>query len=233
LLVFLLFPGTIQAQESAIFNCIQVNDDGSTTLWFQSPPNATDVGHYIIYYSPNGGAFSKIDSIPGGTAGIFSYTHVDADANTGSRHYYIGTTYSTGNYNSQTLQSIYLQLDNHVPDYNQADLFWNAVSDPLPAASSSFYKIYWDYPGGIWNLLDSTESVTYSMPVVVCLDSINFKIDIENSTGCFSNSNIRGDWFKNVEEPAIPFIDSISVDADGHIIMGWEPGRGSYRFQPF
>jgi len=61
------------------------------------------------------------------------------------------------------------------------------------------------------------------MPVVVCLDSINFKIDIENSTGCFSNSNIRGDWFKNVEEPAIPFIDSISVDADGHIIMGWEP----------
>ena len=223
LFFFFLLSATTVAQESATFNCIQVNTDGSTTLWFHSPANATDVEQYIFWFSSNGSTFSKIDSIPGGAQGNISYTHTNANAGSGSRYYYIETEYITDSYNSETLQSIYLQLDNHVPDYNQADLFWNAVSNPLPDGSSSFYKIYWDYPTGIWKLVDSTENVTYSMPVIVCLDSINFRIEIENTSGCSSVSNIRGNWFKNLAEPAIPFIDSISVDANEHIIMGWEP----------
>lgn len=214
--------GTSQAQESAVFNCIQVNNDGSTTLWFQSPPDVTDLEEYIVYYSTNGSSFTNIVTIPG-VAGPISYSHINANSNTGSRYYYIETVYNTESFNSQTLQSIYLQLDNHEPDFNQADLFWNAVSNPLPEASSSQYKIYWDYPGGGWNLMDSTENTTYSTPIVVCLDSINFRIEIENSAGCSSVSNARGNWFKKVEEPDIPFIDSISVDVNGHIIMGWEP----------
>ena len=212
-----------RAEEPATFSCIQVNNDGSTTLWFRAPPDAADVEKYLIYFSINGGVFLKIDSIAGGPGGMISYTHSNALANIGSRYYYIETVYNSTSFSSQTLQSVYLQLDNHVPEYNQADLYWNAVSNPLPDASSTFYKIYWDYPAGIWNLVDSTENVTYSMPVFVCLDSINFRIEIENLNGCSSVSNIRGGWFKNVVEPAAPIIDSISVDADGHIVIGWEP----------
>jgi gliding motility-associated-like protein len=230
LFFILLFSATAVAQESATFNCIQVNADGSTTLVFQSPANATDVGKYLIYFSTNGSLFSKIDSIAGGPQGTISYTHNSAQANSGSRFYYIETVYNDRTFSSKTLQSIYLQLDNHDPDFNQADLFWNAVSNPLPTASSSFYKIYWDYPSGIWSLVDSTEDDSYSMPVLVCLDSINFRIEIESTGTCSSVSNIRGDWFKNVDEPEAPLIDSISVDSNGHIIIGWEavPAAAAY-----
>lgn len=214
---------TAAAQESAVFSCIEVNDNGSTTLWFQAPADAADVEKYLIYFSPSGITFSEIATVAGGAPGNISYMHASAQANTGTRYYYIETVYASQTFTSGTLQSIYLQLDNHAPDFNQADLYWNAVSNPLPIGSSTFYKIYWDYPAGNWNLVDSTENVTYSMPVLVCLDSINFRIEIDNSNACSSVSNTRGNWFKNVTEPPAPLIDSISVDANGHIVIGWEP----------
>ena len=221
-LFILLSSATAVAQSSATFTCIEVNADGSTQLTFIAPPDAVDVNEYRIYFSLNGGTFIQIDAVPGGTTGNISYIHINALANNGSRYYYIETAYSSQTFTSETLQSIYLQLDNHDPDFNQADLFWNAVSNPLPNESSSTYNIYWDYPTGIWNLVNSTENTNFSMPVIVCFDSINFKIEIENTNACTSISNVSGNWFKNVVEPAIPFIDSISVDANEHIVIGWQ-----------
>ncbi len=218
-----MFTFSAGAQESAVFSCLQVNDDGSATLWFQAPPDAADVLQYDIFYSANGTTFTNTGSVPGGAGGSLSYTHTGAQAGTGSRFYYIETVYSSSTFRSETLQTIYLQLDNNAPDFNQADLFWNAVSNPLPGGSSTLYRIFWDYPSGSWQFVNETENLQFSMPVIVCNDSINFRIEIENSTGCSSVSNLRGNWFRNVVEPAIPVIDSISVDADEHIIMGWEP----------
>jgi hypothetical protein len=222
LFIFTLSVAAV-AQEPAVFSCIQVNADGGTTLWFQSPPSAADVEQYLIFYSTTGSSYNEIAAIPGGASGNISYTHLNAQANTGTRYYYIETVYSNNSFTSGILQTIYLQLDNHDPDFNQADLFWNTISNPLPPGSLTSYNVYWDYPGGSWNLVASTEELSYSMPVIVCHDSINFKIEIENTNGCSSVSNIRGNWFKNVVEPPAPLIDSISVDADGHIVIGWEP----------
>ena len=225
ILYFLLLSATTVAQEPATFVCIAITNNANAELTFSAPSNAADVNEYRIFYSKNGNPFSQVGSLSGGLPGNFSFNHNGADVNTfPPPQYYIETLYNDGSSaNSDTLYAIFLQLNNHAPDYNQADLFWNAVSNPLPDGSSTFYKVYWDYPIGIWNLVDSTEDVKYSMPVLVCLDSINFKIEIEKLNGCSSVSNIRGNWFKNVKEPAAPLIDSISVDANGHIIIGWEP----------
>lgn len=206
------------AQEPVLFNCTEVDASGGVTIWWTPPTNSTGFDKYIIYYSPNGSNFTKLDSTD--VALTNNYFHPEAMAQQGSRYYFIEARFEFGITFSDTLQTIFLQLNNL--NFNVAQLYWNAVSEPLPDGSSDTYNIYKEYPEGNWILTNSTTEHEYSEPVIVCNDSVNYRIEIENAKGCKSVSNTDGAWFKILDEPEKPVIDSISVNENEHIVIGWE-----------
>jgi gliding motility-associated-like protein len=224
ILIGILLALNLQSQEPASFNCLEVDDNGNTTLRWTMFPIDPDLDRFVIYYSTNGVSFDSIGSTP---ALSFSYFHPGANADLGSKYYYIKAVYNSGISISDTLRTIYLQVDNNPPDFNQADLYWNPVSDPLLDAYSGFYKILREFPPGNWTLYDSvpTNNTTYSEPVITCYDSITYRIIIENSIGCSSVSNSRGAVFKDVEYPLEPLFDSVSINADEFPVLGWTPSE--------
>jgi gliding motility-associated-like protein len=222
----------MRAQDPVALHCTEVDAAGNVTATWQPPSSSTGFEKYIIYFSPNGGTYSKIDSIE--NPAVNSYTHIGADAGQASRHYFIEARYESGFAYSDTLQTIYLQLNNL--NFNLAQLFWNAVSDPLPDGSSTTYEIYKEFPLGNWQLTNTSTALEYEEPGIVCNDSVSFRLEIVHSNGCRSVSNVDGAWFKILDEPAKPVIDSISVNVDEHVVIGWEAVSNAqayiiYRFE--
>lgn len=222
ILLFILFVFKLPAQEAAIFNCIEVDNDGNTIL--QWIPQGSDNAYHAIFYSTNGITFDSIDNVP---AISFSFTHTSAEADLGTKWYFIKSVTNSGHALSDTLQSIYLQVDNNDPDFNQADLYWNGIRTPFPDGYSTWYKILKEYPVGNWTIHDSVfiSETTFSEPVIVCNDSITYRIIIENSIGCSSVSNTRGAVFRDVEYPLEPFFDSVSINQDEFPVLGWSPSE--------
>jgi gliding motility-associated-like protein len=222
-MVMLLILGGVQAlfsQEPAIFRCLEVLPSGDVTLSWSPVINTDDFERYSIYHSPNGSAFSKIGELA--DPGANSYLHSGAQANDGSRHYFIVAEYATGVNHSDTLQTIYLQLDNF--NFSEARLFWNEIGTPPPDGTSPTTRILKEYPQGNWFLTATvSDTLRFSEEVIVCNDSINYRIEVENASGCTSVSNVNGAVFKIIAEPQKPVIDSISINDEGHVVIGWEP----------
>ncbi len=232
-LLLLLFPFSQGIAQSFPFDCLLVNPNGDVDLyWSLSAFN--NVEKYRIYYAASGNNFVVIDSID--NQFITTYHHVGAAANVASRKYYLeAVIIEQDNLFTDTLQTIFLQLDNSNPSW--AKLYWNAVHNPLPTGSSSWYKIYREYPQGSWNVVDSTQNLRYFHWPDVCEDSMSFFISIENGD-CHSVSNITGGIFKDIEYPDKPVLDSVSVDNNGNVQLGWTASDSSdvagyiiYRFE--
>jgi gliding motility-associated-like protein len=201
--------------------CTQVNNDGSVEITWENPDDLSDFKHFVIYRSFNGSSFVPILT-PIQDVTTNSFHDITDQANTRQIFYYVEVvSISDETANSEIIGTIYLQVDNNVPAFNKADLIWTAVSDPPPQSTIGVYNIYWDYPGGVWTLINSSNELTYSLDIAVCQETINFKIELENQN-CVSSSNIRGGEFKDVEYPNVTTFDSVSVNNNSEAIFGWQ-----------
>jgi len=222
LFCFAIVSGQSRAADPVKMKCLIVNADGSITFYWENPIIPTDFDKFIYYHSNNGINFSKIDSSYVSTTSF--YTHSTTAGNSSQQFYFVDIVSQTGiSTPSDTIGSIFFQLDNNAPDFNKADLYWTKVSEPPPYGSNGQYNIYWDYPDGNWKLINASTADTYSFDINVCFDTINFKIELENSF-CTSVSNIRGNWFKDVEYPQTIDFDSISVN-NSKTVLGWSPSQ--------
>src|ERR1043165_6757109 len=61
-----------------------------------------------------------------------------------------------------------------------ASLSWTPVVSNI---SNGYYKIYREYPVGVWNLLDSTTAAKYSDKITICGDTLKYRIEIEDVSG--------------------------------------------------
>ncbi|MEJ2593996.1 MAG: gliding motility-associated C-terminal domain-containing protein [bacterium] len=210
----------VKGQDAATPICLEVLPEGEVEMTFLTPINTTGFIEYRINYSSGGAVFTQIATL--NDVAQNTYLHGDAQANGGSRYYFIETIYQEGVATSDTLQTLFLQLDN--VNFNEARLFWNPMSSADPDGSNPIMEIYKEYPEGNWFLLTTiaSDNFEYTEPVVVCNDSINYRIERSNINGCRSVSNVNGDWFKITDEPAKPVIDSISINAQENIVIGWE-----------
>lgn len=207
------------ALDSVEMNCIRVNPDGSVTIIWENPTDLSNFKQYNIYYS-TGGWFAKLDSIYSTTT---SYTHNTNLGNLIELSYYIDIVdLSNVSSLSDTIKALHLQLDNNEDDYNKADLYFNLISDPPPQGTIGDYQIYWDYPDGNWNLIGTSDTGFFSTDIIVCNDSINFKVELENQNGCTSVSNIAGNWFKDTSLPDRVFFDSVSINDNSEAVFGWQ-----------
>src|SRR5690606_5808590 len=87
-----------------------------------------------------------------------------------------------------------------------------------------YYEIYQEYPLGTWTEIDSVAYGTnlYSDTIMVCGDTLNYKIIATDSSGCISESSIDGENFVNIIAPNPPIISYVSVDTtSGDAIINW------------
>jgi len=217
----LLLSGKLLAVSDPVqLNCTVVNADGSVTLSWENPADLSNFFAYDIYHS-SGSTYSKIASV---TTVTNSFTHNITQGNTAQQFYFVKIVDNSSIfYDSDTLGTIYLQLDNNDPDFNKADLYFTKVSVPSPTGTLGNYNIYWDYPDGSWNLIDNTNESPFAKDVIVCYDTINFKVELENQSGCKSVSNTVGNWFKDVDYPEATVFDSVSINNNSETVFGWQP----------
>ena len=199
--------------------CVEVLANGDVVLtWLPPADTVLRYGGYFVY----DGAGNVIDSIFNYAQN--TYTIVGANANAASRDYYMETLSGCDRIFSApsvTLSSIYLTAVNN--GAGTAVLNWNATANPpLPSTNASF-EVWKQYPAGApWVLLTTTANTNYNDAIVgVCQDSINYRIEIGDASGCISISNVDGDWFKSLEVPEPPSVRCISVAPGGDVTLSW------------
>ena len=69
--------------------------------------------------------------------------------------------------------------------------------------------------------------LNYKDTIYRCKVYYNYKVEISDSYGCISISNIPGDTCYNVQSPKIIALDSVSVNSSGQAVIGWEPAASS------
>lgn len=206
-------------------HCVAVQPNGDVTLtWEQPVDTGGTFNSYHIFSSTNAnGPFTEIDSIF--NYNQLSYTHAGANANAGPVYYYVETRSGCGGMiympATDTVSSMFLQVTN---SNNVAALLnWNNISTPPPSSQFGWFRIYREYPTGVWTLIDSTQSLTYVDSIQVCNNQINYRIEIGDSLGCVSVSSVDGDLFQDNTIPAVPLLDSVSVTSGNLTSIGWEP----------
>ncbi len=224
---FFLLLGFLQQLKAFEIRCLSVSTGGAVTLsWDRSGLSPADFRSYYIYHSTSsGGPFTAIDSIF-----IFNDTlHTDNAAlaiNNPAYYYIVFKSLSGNDLQSLTARAISLNVFN--PSNGYANLTWNATADPLIASNSLYYKIYREYPAGFFTLLDSVNAassaqpMTWSDQISICSDTIKYKIEVRDISGCRSVSNIAGELFRDLQPPVQPVLDSVSLDINGNVILGWD-----------
>ncbi|HTL80851.1 MAG TPA: gliding motility-associated C-terminal domain-containing protein [Bacteroidia bacterium] len=209
--------------DSPHIHCVAVAPNGDITLtWDQPLDTAGTFDSYHIFTSANAnGPFTELDSIF--NYNQLSYTHVGANGNAAPVYYYITTRSGCGGMiyqpSQDTVSSMYLQVTNS--NNVAALLTWNNISVPAPTTQLPWFHIYREYPTGVWTLIDSTQSLNYVDSIQVCNNQINYYVEIGDSLGCSSISNIDGDLFQDPIIPNIPVLDSTSVTTTGTTSIGW------------
>jgi gliding motility-associated-like protein len=207
--------------------CTEVHPNGDITLtWVPPIDTINSFNSYHVYFSNSPtGPFTQIDSIF--TYSTTSKTYSGLGGNTAPRYFYIktrsgcyGKYYSTTN--SDTLASMKLNVTINSLG-NVAQLVWDAVHSPLLGSSSHRYNIFREFPTGNWSLIDSTQLQTYNDTVYVCSATVNYRIEISDTTGCTSVSSVSGAFLQDAYPPDPISLDSVSVDnTTGMAILGWQ-----------
>ncbi len=217
--------------------CASVLSNGDVELTWSVPANAGNTfDSYHLYHSGSvNGPFTLLDSLF--NINTTSYTHFGANANNASQYYYISTRSGCngGVYNSSpdTVATIFPVINN--PGNGVADLSWNALATPLPSSTlNGYYRIYRMLPGENWVLIDSTQSLSYHDTISICNDSIYYRVEIEDNSGCISVSAITGDIILSdnvVADFTSLFITSFSYgfsnNSDNALYYYWDFGDGA------
>jgi gliding motility-associated-like protein len=198
--------------------CVTIDPNTGDIDFDWVPQDTGKIGfdYHIIYRSNNGNPFAAIDSIP--DYAVTSYTDVNPPA--GLNQYFMRAAGGCSLLSdpSDTIQTIVLSLTSIPPPPNSsiASLSWNAKSPSGP--NGEFYQVWREICGsGNWELVDSTQSTTYSDTVNICGECLNYQIRIQNS--CFSD--IDSGFFADQSNTDIIVIDSLTV-RNGLANIAWD-----------
>ncbi len=207
--------------------CITISTSGSVQLsWVVPAIPVSQFVSYKIYRSP---AASSSFTLIGTVSSIATTWYLDngVNANTAGYKYYVVVETNDGSQqfspNSDTLQTLRLNVLNGPLG---ATLLWNAIKSPSPFSSYPVYYIYQRKPSEPWMMIDTVSSTSAEVEVFsLCVsDSLYFKIELRDSTGCSSFSNVVGKVLRDQTYPALLSFDSVSVDTlTNEAIMGWQP----------
>ncbi|MCX7696568.1 MAG: gliding motility-associated C-terminal domain-containing protein [Bacteroidales bacterium] len=222
---FMVISYSLVGLDPPSFRCIEVLPNGDVRLSWLPPADPTFIfDAYLIYSSAQPtGPFVLVDQIS--NYNQLSYIHVGASAQNQIKYYYLVTRYNAPNFqysiSSDTLATMKLSVIN--PMNGIALLQWNPLHAPLLNTHSS-YQIWMEYPQNDWNILATTTNTQHTDTITVCHDSITYRIQVQDQSGCVSISSLSGGVFQNLIPPVNPGIDSVSIQNPvGHALIGWHP----------
>lgn len=208
---------------SPVMTCATVLPNGDVTLTWLTPVNTGVFDSYHIFKSNSlAGPYVVVDSIF--SANQTTYTHLGANANIGSVYYCIKTRCSDQSFSPalDTIHTIFLIVTN--PSNGTAVLSWN----PMVTDTVSMYSIYQEYPTGTWTLTGSKNNpakasvnLSFIDTIFICNSTINYRVEITDTSGCVSRSSVSGNVFQNTLVPSIPLFDTMSVDDTNRALMSW------------
>jgi gliding motility-associated-like protein len=227
LALIIILPGFFNGALGQVskIRCTEVLPNGDVLLNWNPLVVATGFYNYTIYWSSVfTGPYN--DSVIINVISQSSYIHVGAGADLAPVYYYLRTKKDVGTSPpSDTLATIFLSTS--TLDYEQIDLSWTPLHTPLLPDMYPWYFLYREYPPGNWTVADSTQDFDLSHHFWSCNgndDTVHFRIGVRDDTfGCTSYSNYRGEVMKNQSNRYPPVIDSVSIDASWKSVIGWEP----------
>ena len=223
---FLLSMIFIESQAIGM-RCVSVGANGDVTVtWDRGLTTGTNFRCWYLYHSTSAtGPFTAVDS-------VFFYNdtsevHVGANASNNPAYYYVAFKFNNGSPDqlSDSIRALGLIVSN--PGSGYASLGWNPTRSPLIPTNSVWYKIYREYPATIFTLIDSVDASVAPSPMLyedlisICDDTIKYRIEVMDQSGCRSISPVKGDRFRDLVTPTIPVLDSVSVDITGTVIVSW------------
>ncbi len=207
--------------------CISVlpapNLGGVTITWTTPLDPLSQFASYSIYRSSTfAGPYSLVAGMPIFVYGQTSFTDIGAGANTGIKYYYIQTTYNApGPLVSPPVDTINTMFLNLPGGGSTANLSWNPIDIPAINSSSGTYNIYMEFPANVWTLTGSCTNLSYLDTIFACNATINYRIEETDANGCVSVSSVKGNAFSNTIPPAIPVMDTLSVNTNNHPMLNW------------
>jgi hypothetical protein len=129
---------------------------------------------------------------------------------------------------SDTISSIFMEIN----DLGDGRVFieWNPTHQPQLTGEASNYKILREYPAGNWQVRKSIPygEFTYRDTIDICSGFINYKIEVDHSAGCKSESNIEGGQFQDIINPYIPILSRATVDSlSQNVTIYWNQNQSS------
>ncbi len=213
-----------QAVGPPTIHCISVNAAGDVTITWDTPPDPSGTfNSYQIYTSPvfYSPAYALVTTV--NTYTQTTYTQSPTNATVQAQYYYIKTISGGGanSISSDTARSIFLNIGNATN--GKPPLTWNSVHfTPLPTSSPTF-TLSREYPPAVWTDIYVGPNLSKIDTISICSVYYNYKITNTDAIGCISQSNINGGLFHDLTPPNLPAFDSVSVNADGSVTIGWGP----------
>ncbi|MBO7276973.1 MAG: gliding motility-associated C-terminal domain-containing protein [Bacteroidales bacterium] len=221
---FVLLGSFAKSQNTISVYCAQVNEDGSTTLYYETVEGAGFVEYVISAFSDVENAYSRV----GETTDInqSSYTDNVRNANFEQIRYLVTADFGENMRPFGYIRTIF--LTSTLNNDNTASLSWTSMGSDIPEGSENKpYKIYRKLKrqDTDWQLLASQTQRTYTdnLPII-CSDSVLYKIELENDNGCVSRSNQVLHVIGDSEIPNMPTLQRISVNQNSQqIFLEWIP----------
>lgn len=223
-LVLLFSSSFLWGQNSINVYCSQVNEDGSTTLYYETVQGQGFVEYVISAYSDVEEAYSRV----GETTDINqdSYTDNVRNANLEQIRYLVTADFGEERRPFGYIRTIY--LTSTLNNDNTVSLSWTSMGSTTPPGSENKpYKIYRKLKrqDTDWQFLAEQTQRTYTDNIPpICSDSILYKIELDNDNGCVSRSNQVLHVVGDMQIPNMPDLQRISVDENSQqIFLEWIP----------
>lgn len=222
----LLIPVSTFAQLSPpSLRCISVESNGAVTLSFiTTPDTGSAFGGYFIYGSPSAnGPFSLYDSVKVHNLQTFTINSVNATNFT--FYFFMKTregccnTFSGASDTLRTMRLVVTPLSNE-----QVRLTWNLISNPLPTTSNGLHDVSKEINAGTYTTFRSTPDTFTFDTNYFCDKTINFRVTLDDASGCQSKSTIDAERFRDTRGPSATSMDTVSIDpSTGDVNITWQP----------
>ena len=195
-----------------LFDSVSINSSGIATLGWQSSA-ASGATKYYIYKLSSSGQIKLVDSIIGGNNTSYTYT----TTNLSSDIFYIAALDSCKNICilSQGQSGMFLTSSYDLCS-RTANLSWSAYGN-LPLGVLT-YEIYCSINGGLFNVIGTSNSTTFSHPNLNSGDTYCYFIRVKNANQTITASSNRICLLaKAPTGPTYAYIKSVSVNASSQV----------------
>lgn len=226
-LVLIVSASICYGQASLDVYCTRVNEDGSTTLTYETMQGAGFIEYIISAFNFDSNAYNRVGSVTDINQSV--YTDHTQNANAGQVYFLITEDFGSTNRPFGYANTIYLtttQLSE-----TSYRLNWTSPGT-ISGNEGQEYKVYrrFSNQGNNWQEINSTTTLTYTdnFPPV-CHDTVSYKIEITNTiANCTSVSNIKKFFVGDNQNPNEPVLLSSSVDLSTQkLTLSWTPSTST------